>query len=179
MSRIGKQPIDIPSGVEVKVGAQTIEVKGPKGKLATPLHPAVDVQIDDGKVLLLRKDESRIAREQHGLRRTLLANTILGVTKGFEKGLEVVGVGYKVQLQGKKIVLSVGYSHPVEFPLPEGIEAKVDGNKVTIAGIDKEQVGEIAAQIRRVRPPEPFKGKGIKYAGEHVRRKAGKSGGKK
>lgn len=179
MSRIGKQPIAIPSGVEVKVGAQIIEIKGPKGKLETPAHPAIEVKLDDGKVLVLRKDESRTAREQHGLRRTLLANSIQGVTKGFEKSLEVVGVGYKVQVQGKKIVLSVGYSHPVEFPLPAGIEAKAEGNKLTIAGIDKELVGEIAARVRRVRPPEPFKGKGIKYADEQIRRKAGKSGGKK
>lgn len=179
MSRIGKQPIAIPTGVEVKVGAQAIEVKGPKGKLATPAHPAIEVKLDGDKVLVLRKDESRTAREQHGLRRTLLANTIQGVTKGFEKSLEIVGVGYKAQVQGKKVVLSVGYSHPVEFKLPEGIEAKAEGNKLTIVGIDKELVGEIAARIRRVRPPEPFKGKGIKYSDEQIRRKAGKSGGKK
>lgn len=179
MSRIGKKPIEIPSGVEVKVGGEAISVKGPKGTLATPVHPAIDVTVEGGKVLVLRKDESRAAREQHGLRRTLVANAIRGVTKGFEKSLEIVGVGYKVQVQGKKVVLSVGYSHPVEFPMPAGIDAKVDGNKLTIAGINKELVGEVAAQIRRVRPPEPFKGKGIKYVDEQIRRKAGKSGGKK
>ena len=123
-----------------------------------------------------RADETRIARAQHGLRRTLIANCIEGVTKGFEKTLEVIGVGYKVQVQGKNVVLNVGYSHPVEFPLPAGIEAKAEGIKLTISGIDKQLVGEVAAQIRRVRPPEPFKGKGIKYADETIRRKAGKSG---
>lgn len=179
MSRIGKNPIEIPSGVEVKVGSEAIEVKGPKGMLATPVHPKVEVTVEGGKVLVQRRDETRSAREQHGLRRTLMANAIHGVTKGFEKSLEVVGVGYKVQVQGKKIVLTVGYSHPVEFPMPEGINAKAEGNKLTIAGISKEMVGEVAAQIRRVRPPEPFKGKGIKYVDEQIRRKAGKSGGKK
>ncbi len=179
MSRIGKNPIQIPSGVEVKVGSEAIQVKGPKGTLDTPVHPKIEVTVEGGKVLVQRKDDSRTAREQHGLRRTLMANAINGVTKGFEKALEIVGVGYKVQVQGKKVVLSVGYSHPVEFPMPAGIDAKVDGNKLTIAGINKELVGEVAAKIRRVRPPEPFKGKGIKYVDEQIRRKAGKSGGKK
>lgn len=179
MSRIGKQPVAIPKGVEIKVGAASVDVKGPKGSLSTPMHPLVSCVVEDGKIVLTCVDESRAANEQHGLRRTLVNNAVTGVTKGFEKSLEVVGVGYKVQVQGKKVVLSVGYSHPVEFPLPAGIEAKVDGNKLTLGGIDKELVGETAARIRRVRPPEPFKGKGIKYADEVVRRKAGKSGGKK
>jgi large subunit ribosomal protein L6 len=178
MSRIGKKPIDIPSGVEVKVGPEAVSVKGPKGSLATPAHPAVSYAVEGAHVVLTRADDSREARSQHGLRRTLLANAIEGVTKGFVKNLEVIGVGYKVSVAGKSVVLTVGYSHPVEFPLPQGIEAKADGNKLTILGIDKELVGEVAAKIRRVRPPEPYKGKGIKYAEEHIRRKAGKSGKK-
>ena len=178
MSRIGKNPIDIPAGVEVSVGASEIQVKGPKGTLNTPVDPAVAYKIEDGKVYVSRVDDSRQARGQHGLRRTLLANCVDGVTKGFSKTLEVIGVGYKVSVQGKKVVLAVGYSHPVEFDLPAGLEAKVEGSKLTIEGIDKQLVGEIAAQIRRVRPPEPYKGKGIKYLDELIRRKAGKSGSK-
>ncbi|WP_319542779.1 50S ribosomal protein L6 [uncultured Pseudodesulfovibrio sp.] len=178
MSRIGKNPIDIPSGVEVSIGASEIQVKGPKGNLQTPVDPTVEYKIEDGKVYVSRIDDSRQARGQHGLRRTLLANCVDGVTKGFTKTLEVIGVGYKVSVQGKKIVLNVGYSHPVEFDLPAELDAKVEGSKLTIEGIDKQLVGEVAAQIRRVRPPEPYKGKGIKYADEFIRRKAGKSGAK-
>ncbi|WP_461210866.1 50S ribosomal protein L6 [Desulfocurvus sp. DL9XJH121] len=179
MSRIGKKPIAIPSGVEVTIGKTKIDVKGPKGILSTPVHDKVVVAKDGESLVLTRADESRTARAQHGLRRTLIANCIEGVTKGFEKTLEVVGVGYKVQVQGKNVVLSVGFSHPVEYPLPTGVEAKAEGIKLTISGVDKQLVGEVAAQIRRVRPPEPFKGKGIKYADETIRRKAGKSGAKK
>ena len=178
MSRIGKKPIAIPSGVEVSIGKTKIDVKGPKGALSTPVHERIVVAKDGESIVVTRADETRIARAQHGLRRTLIANCIEGVTKGFEKTLEVIGVGYKVQVQGKNVVLNVGYSHPVEFPLPAGIEAKAEGIKLTISGIDKQLVGEVAAQIRRVRPPEPFKGKGIKYADETIRRKAGKSGSK-
>jgi len=178
MSRIGKNPIDIPSGVEVSVGASEIQVKGPKGTLKTPVDPTVEYTIEDGKVVVTRVDDTRAARSQHGLRRTLLANCVEGVTKGYSKTLEVIGVGYKVSVQGKKIVLTVGYSHPVEFDLPAGLEAKAEGSKLTIEGIDKQLVGEVAAQIRRVRPPEPYKGKGIKYIDEYIRRKAGKSGAK-
>ncbi|WP_147822048.1 50S ribosomal protein L6 [Salidesulfovibrio onnuriiensis] len=176
MSRIGKQPIEIPSGVEVKVGAEEVQVKGPKGSLATPVHPKVEYEIVDNQVMVKRADESRLARAQHGLRRTLLANCVEGVTKGFERGLEVIGVGYKVSVQGKKIVLNVGYSHPVEYDLPKELEARAEGSKLFISGIDKQLVGEVAAQIRRVRPPEPYKGKGIKYIDETIKRKAGKAG---
>jgi large subunit ribosomal protein L6 len=176
MSRIGKNPIDIPSGVEVSVGASEIQVKGPKGTLKTPVDSAVEYKIEEGKVIVSRADDSRRSRAQHGLRRTLLANCVEGVTKGYAKTLEVIGVGYKVSVQGKKIVLNVGYSHPVEFDLPAGLEAKAEGSKLTVEGIDKQLVGEVAAQIRRVRPPEPYKGKGIKYIDEYIRRKAGKSG---
>jgi large subunit ribosomal protein L6 len=179
MSRIGKKAVDVPSGVDVQIGPDGLTVKGPKGKLALSAHPKIVYRQEDGKILVERADESRIARAQHGLRRTLLSNCIEGVSKGFSKGLEVIGVGYKVQVAGKSVVLTVGYSHPVEFALPEGIEAKAEGNKLTITGIDKQMVGEVAARIRRVRPPEPFKGKGIKYDTETIRRKAGKSGGKK
>ena len=178
MSRIGKKPIVIPSGVEVTIGKAKIDVKGPKGALSTPMHDRIAVEQEGDSIVVTRVDETRIARAQHGLRRTLIANCIEGVTKGFQKGLEVIGVGYKVQVQGKNVVLNVGYSHPVEFPLPTGVEAKAEGIKLTISGVDKQLVGEVAAQIRRVRPPEPFKGKGIKYADEIIRRKAGKSGAK-
>lgn len=179
MSRIGKLPVAIPKGVEVTLGKTSIEVKGPKGALTTPMHDKVVYEKDENAVVVARKDNTRIARAQHGLRRTLLANMIEGVTKGFSKTLEIVGVGYKVSVQGSTVVLTVGFSHPVNFALPKGVEAKADGNKLTVSGIDKQLVGETAAKIRRVRPPEPFKGKGIKYSDEHIRRKAGKSGAKK
>ena len=176
MSRIGKKLIDLPSGVEVKVGPETLEVKGPKGTLTTPVHPKISYEVEGTTVTVNRVDDSRTAREQHGLRRTLLANCVEGVSKGYVKELEVVGVGYKIAVQGNTVVLNVGYSHKVDYPLPKGVEAKAEGSKLTLTGIDKQMVGEVAAQIRRVRPPEPFKGKGIKYVGEHIRRKAGKSG---
>ena len=179
MSRIGKKPVPIPAGVEVKVGAEAVQIKGPKGTLSTPVHPTVSYTVEGSEIVVSRVDDSRLARGQHGLRRTLLANCIEGVTKGFQKALDVIGVGYKVAVQGKSVVLTVGFSHPVEYPLPAGIDAAVEGNKLTISGIDKQLVGEVAAQIRRVRPPEPYKGKGIKYVDEIIRRKAGKSGSKK
>ncbi len=179
MSRIGKKPVPIPAGVEVKVGSEAVQIKGPKGSLSTPVHPSVSYVIEGAEVVVSRVDDSRLARGQHGLRRTLLANCIEGVTKGFQRTLEVIGVGYKVAVQGKKVVLTVGFSHPVEYPLPQGVDAAVEGVKLTLSGIDKQLLGEVAAQIRRVRPPEPYKGKGIKYAEEHIRRKAGKSGSKK
>jgi large subunit ribosomal protein L6 len=179
MSRIGKQPIAIPKGVEVKRRGSVIEVKGPKGVLEVATHATLEYDIQASQVVLTRGGESRTAREQHGLRRTLLHNAVTGVTKGFEKGLEVVGVGYKVNLQGKTLVFSVGYSHPVEFVLPKIVEAKVEGTKVMLSSIDKVTLGEVAAKIRRIRSPEPYKGKGIKYTDEVVRRKAGKTGAKK
>ncbi len=178
MSRIGKLPISLPSGVEVSVGAASVEVKGPKGSIATPVHPKVTYTVENGAVQVTRVDDSRMARAQHGLRRTLLANCVEGVTKGFAKTLEVIGVGYKVAVNGRMVELAVGYSHPVKMEMPQGIDAKAEGNKLTVMGIDKELVGEVAARIRRVRPPEPYKGKGIKYSDEVIRRKAGKSGKK-
>ncbi len=179
MSRIGKKEIIIPAGVEVKMSEESIDVKGPKGTLSTPAHAKISYEIEGNTLRVGRLDETREARAQHGLRRTLLANCVDGVTKGFSKTLEIIGVGYKVQVAGKSVVLTVGFSHPVEYSLPEGVEAKAEGNKLTLSGIDKQKVGEVAACLRRVRPPEPFKGKGIKYENEQIRRKAGKSGGKK
>lgn len=178
MSRIGKNPVPVPKGVEIRLLDGHIEVKGPKGELKTPVHSKIRYELKDDHVHLARVDDSKIAREQFGLRRTLLANTIRGVTEGFLKILEVIGVGYKVAVEGAKITLNVGYSHPVEYNLPAGMSAKIEGNKLTLMGINKELVGEVAAQIRRVRPPEPFKGKGIKYSDEIIRRKAGKTGKK-
>ena len=171
MSRIGKLPIAIPSGVEVKVGADVVEVKGAKAALTTPVCDLLSYEVT-------RKAETRESRAQHGLRRTLLANCIEGVTKGFSKTLEVIGVGYRVAVKGNVIELQVGFSHPVLVELPAGLSAKVEGQKLTIMGADKVLVGEMAARIRRIRKPEPYKGKGIKYETETILRKAGKSGGK-
>lgn len=179
MSRIGKREIELPSGVSVEVAPEAVTVKGPKGQLSTPTHPKIVYAVEGNTVQVSRVDETRLARAQHGLRRTLLANLVEGVSKGFTKTLEVIGVGYKVSASSDSVTLAVGFSHPVDFKLPKGIEAKVEGNKLTLTGIDKELLGETAARIRRVRPPEPFKGKGIKYDTEIIRRKAGKSGGKK
>ena len=178
MSRIGKQPISIPSGVEVKIGKDVVEVKGPKGELKTPCHPAVSYEIKDGAVTVSRVDDSQEARAQHGLRRTLLDNCVVGVSRGFDKVLEVVGVGYKVAVKGNVVEMALGFSHPVLIDLPKGISAKAEGAKLTLSGPDKEQLGELAATIRRLRKPEPYKGKGIKYENEYIRRKAGKSGKK-
>lgn len=180
MSRIGRKPIELPKGVEVTINGSHVSVKGPKGSLARSLRPEVIVTQEGGNVLVARRDESREARALHGLSRTLVSNMVEGVSKGFTKTLEMVGVGYRFQLQGNKLGISAGFSHPVEFTPPEGVSFQVEGqNKLSISGIDKQQVGDLAAEIRSVRPPEPYKGKGIKYAGEVVRRKAGKTGGKK
>lgn len=179
MSRIGKLPVPVPNGVEVKIGEDVIEVHGPKGVMHTPVCKLLDYSLEDGHVVLKRREETRESRCQHGLRRTLVANCIEGVTKGFSKSLEVIGIGYRVAVKGDMVELAVGYSHPVIVDLPEGIKAKVEGQVLTISGIDKELVGETAAKIRRIRKPEPYKGKGIKYVNEIIRRKVGKSGGKK
>ena len=178
MSRIGKQPIELPKGVEVKLGEDMVEVKGPKGTLQTPICSLLNYEIADGHLIITRKDDTRESNAEHGLRRTLIANCVEGLTKGFSKTLEVIGVGFKVAVKGNIIDLSVGYSHPVLLELPKGLEAKAEGTKLTISGMDKELVGEFAARVRRVREPEPYKGKGIKYENEIIRRKAGKSGGK-
>ena len=179
MSRIGKQPIAVPSGVAVKIGTDVVEVKGPKGTMSTPVCSLLKYELADGQVVITRLEETRQSRAQHGLRRTLLANCIEGVTKGFSKSLEVIGVGYRVAVKGNMVELSVGYSHPVIVELPEGIKASAEGQVLTLTGVSKELVGEMAAKIRRIRKPEPYKGKGIKYTTETIRRKVGKSGGKK
>ena len=178
MSRIGKLPVAIPSGVEVKLGDEVIKVKGPKGELSTPVCTLLAYALENGTVTITRRDESREARAQHGLRRTLLANCVEGVTKGFAKTLEVIGVGYRVAVKGNVVEMALGFSHPVLVELPAGLTAKAEGQKLTLMGVDKELVGEMAAKIRRLRKPEPYKGKGIKYETEIIRRKAGKSGGK-
>lgn len=178
MSRIGKQPIQIPAGVEVKVGSDIIEVKGPKGTISTPRDKTVECKVEGNEIVLTRVDESQAARSQHGLRRTLLANCVDGVSKGWDKVLEFNGVGYRVAVKGESLEMSIGFSHPVKIDLPNGISAKAEGNKLTLSGVDKALVGEVAASIRRLRKPEPYKGKGIKYENEQIRRKAGKSGNK-
>lgn len=179
MSRIGKLPITLPKGVEVKLGQDIVEVKGPKGSLTTPLCGLLDYEVTAEKVTITRKNtEDRATAQQHGLRRTLLANCVEGVTKGFSKTMEVIGVGYKVAVKGNIVELALGFSHPVIVELPKGIEAKAEGTKLTISGIDKQLVGEMCAKIRRLRMPEPYKGKGIKYENEIIRSKAGKSGAK-
>ncbi len=179
MSRIGKLPIAIPKGVEVTIGTDQIEIKGPNGVLTTPLCPLLTYTKSDNVVTLEPKENTRQANAQHGLRRTLIANAVKGVTEGFSKSLEVIGVGYRVAVKGNMIELAVGFSHPVLVDLPQGIKAKVEGQILTLSGCDKCQVGEMAARIRRIREPEPYKGKGIKYVTETIRRKVGKSGGKK
>ena len=179
MSRIGKQPIAVPNGVDVKIGTDVVEVKGPKGSISTPVCSLLKYELADGHVVITRQEENRQSRAQHGLRRTLLANCIEGVTKGFSKSLEVIGVGYRVAVKGNMVEMALGFSHPVIVELPEGIKASVEGQVLTLTGVDKELVGETAARIRRLRKPEPYKGKGIKYTTETIRRKVGKSGGKK
>ncbi len=177
MSRIGRLPIDIPSGVDVNVDGRQVTVKGPKGQLELTIAEPITVAIDEGKVTVARPDDERESRSLHGLTRTLIANNIIGVTQGYTKGLEVVGTGYRVALKGSNIEFALGFSHPVLVEPPAGISFSVEGNnKVTVSGIDKQAVGEVAANIRKIRKPEPYKGKGVRYAGEVVRRKAGKSG---
>lgn len=182
MSRIGKRPIAIPDKVSIKIEGQHVAIKGPKGQLARTLPPQVSIEQEEKTLKVLRQDDSRIARQRHGLSRTLVANMVEGVSAGYKKQLEIQGVGYRAQMQGKTLVLNVGYSHPVEIAPPEDIQIEVPkegkGLQVTINGIDKEIVGNLAAQIRAVRPPEVYKGKGIRYKGEVVRRKAGKAGKK-
>src|ERR671931_892475 len=176
MSRIGKQPIEIPSGVEVSLEGTQVTVKGPRGSLAQSFHREIRIVKDDGKVRVERPDDEGFHRALHGLTRTLIANMVEGVTKGYEKRLEIVGVGYRAALKGKDLDLALGFSHPVTVEAPEGIEFEVPApNRITVRGNDKQAVGEIAANIRKVRKPEPYKGKGIRYEGEYVRKKAGKA----
>jgi large subunit ribosomal protein L6 len=179
MSRIGRLPIEIPSGVDVKVDGAAVTVKGPKGELALTVAVPITVAIEEGRVLVSRPDDERESRSLHGLTRTLIANNIIGVTQGYTKGLEIVGTGYRVQAKGANLEFALGFSHPVTVVPPAGISFTVDGNtRLAVTGIDKQLVGETAANIRKIRKPEPYKGKGVRYAGEVVRRKAGKSGKK-
>ena len=176
MSRIGKQPIPIPSGVDINVDGQTVTVKGGRGTMVQEFHPEVHIIKDDAEVRIERAGEDRFHRGLHGLTRTLIANMVEGVTNGFEKSLEIVGVGYRATMKGNDIELAVGYSHTVLIERPEGIEFDLPTpTKITVRGNDKQAVGEIAARIRKVRKPEPYKGKGIRYEGEYVRKKAGKA----
>jgi large subunit ribosomal protein L6 len=177
MSRIGRLPIDIPAGVDVKVDGSAVTVKGPKGELSLTVTSPIEVKLEDNQLLVTRPDDERLSRSLHGLTRTLIANNILGVTQGYSKGLEIVGTGYRVAQKGTSVEFALGFSHPVTVDAPAGITLTVEGNnKLTVAGIDKQAVGEAAANIRKIKKPEPYKGKGIRYAGEVVRRKAGKSG---
>ena len=177
MSRIGKLPIDIPSGVEAEIGeGNLVKVKGPLGKMERRMHKSIILEKEDNKIIVKRPSDNKYHKSLHGLTRSLIANMVEGVTTGYQKTLEINGVGYRAQKQGKKLVLNVGYSHPVEMTDPEGISVEVDGNKVLVKGIDKQQVGNYSAKIRSVREPEPYKGKGIKYIDERIRRKVGKTG---
>jgi len=176
MSRIGKAAIAIPQGVEIKQAGSAVEVKGPKGVLSHTIPTGISLQVAEGVIHVKRKGDAKRVRSLHGLTRTLVANMITGVTQGFEKGLEIVGIGYRANLQGKDLQLNLGYSHPVIYPIPEDIEVEVEKqNKITVKGIDKQKVGQVAAEIRSFRKPEPYKGKGIRYTDEQVRRKAGKA----
>ncbi len=177
MSRIGKMPVEIPGGVEVSIKGQTVTVKGPKGSLTREFHERVSIEMDDGVATVRRSDDARESRALHGLSRALLANMVEGVSTGFRRELEIQGVGYRAALKGKDLDMQLGFSHPVAFSAPDGITFEVpEPTKIVISGIDKERVGQVAANIREIRPPEPYKGKGIRYAGEYVRRKAGKAG---
>lgn len=180
MSRIGKMPIAIPKGVDVQQENGTVRVKGPKGELVNRIPPGLTVSTENGQIRIARSGDEPQQRAFHGLLRSLLANSVEGVTKGFSKDLEIVGVGYKAEVKGKSIVFSLGYSHPVNFPIPEGIQIALDAKagKMSISGADRQKVGQTAAEIRKLRVPDPYKAKGIKYAQEVIRRKVGKAGGK-
>ena len=176
MSRIGKQPIPVPSGVDIKIDGSTVTVKGPKGELTQTFTDVITIELEDGNIVVTRPDESRTARSLHGLTRTLVANMVTGVSAGFSKSLEIVGVGYRAALKGNDIELQLGFSHPVLVVAEPGITFEVPApTKITVSGIDKQRVGQVAADIRKWRKPEPYKGKGIRYEGEKVRRKLGKA----
>ena len=177
MSRIGRKAVAIPSGVSVEQADGRIRVKGPKGTLSAAVPPSIAVEVAGGEVRFARRDDRKPSRAYHGLARAALANMVRGVTEGFTRDLQIEGVGYRAEAAGRKLTLSVGYSHPVVIDVPEGLSVAVEGTtKIRVSGIDRERVGLFAAELRAVRPPEPYKGKGIRYAGEHVRRKVGKAG---
>jgi len=178
MSRIGKKPIPIPAKTSVSYQDKLITVKGEKGSLSRTIHPAIDLKVDAGIIQVVPETESRTHRALQGMTRSVVANMVTGVSKGFERVLEINGIGYRAEVSGNTLTLHLGYSHPIQFPLPTGITASADKNSVKLSGIDKEQLGETAASVRRLRRPEPYKGKGIKYAEEHIQRKAGKTGTK-
>jgi large subunit ribosomal protein L6 len=180
MSRIGKKPIPLPKGVEVRQEGNTLTVKGPKGSLSTAVVAGIGVEIKDNVVQFSRGNDEGKSRSLHGLMRALVANNVQGVTEGFKRELDIVGVGYRAEVKGREVVFQLGYSHPVRFPIPQGIEIAIDGktNHITVTGIDKQKVGQVAAEIRGLREPDPYKGKGIKYSNEVIRRKAGKAAGK-
>lgn len=178
MSRIGKQPIAIPTGVTITVGDKDITVAGPKGQLIVPLQENVKVAVEDNQIVVTRVDDEPKSRAWHGLQRALLNNAVQGVTKGFEKKLEINGVGFRLNGGGKAIEMALGFSHPVKYEAPEGVELKTDKMTITVSGIDKQKVGQVAAEIRALKKPEPYKGKGIKYVDEVILRKAGKAGKK-
>ncbi|HEX7021721.1 MAG TPA: 50S ribosomal protein L6 [Trueperaceae bacterium] len=176
MSRIGRSPIDIPKGVELTLSPEEVIVKGPKGTLKVPVSPQISIKEEDGQLMLERASDHRFARAQHGLVRSLINNAVVGVTRGFSRDLEIHGVGFRCQLKGKTLELSVGYSHPVVYTPPEGVTVVApEPTKITVSGIDKQAVGQAAANIRAVRPPDSYHGKGVRYAGEQVRLKAGKA----
>jgi large subunit ribosomal protein L6 len=179
MSRIGRKPIALPKGVDVKIEDKEVTVKGAKGTLQFGILPGITVELQDGRIIVSRGDDEKHNRAAHGMTRAILNNMVRGVSQGFERVLEIIGVGYRAQMQGKNLVMALGFSHPVEVTPPAGIEFAVDGpTKIIVRGIDKQAVGQVAADIRAYRPPEPYKGKGIRYADEYVIRKAGKAGGK-
>jgi large subunit ribosomal protein L6 len=179
MSRIGKAPIRIPDKVNVEVQDHTITVRGPKGALTMAVHPSIDVRVNEGQILCMRPSDGKAHKALHGLTRSLIANMVEGVTKGFERKLELVGVGYRAAMLGNSLNIALGYSHPIIYPVPASIKIEVkDQTQITVSGTDKQQVGAVAAKIRSFRPPEPYKGKGVKYVEERIRRKAGKTGAK-
>ena len=177
MSRIGRLPVPIPAGVKVSVGSAEFTVEGPEGKLTQDYQPQVEIKVDGGPAIVTRKNESKRAKSMHGLYRNLLNNMVIGVSQGFTRTLVINGVGYRAEVKGKNLVLNLGYSNPIEYPIPEGLTIETDGpNKVNVRGIDKARVGQVASELRSLRPPEPYKGKGVKYEEENLRRKVGKSG---
>lgn len=178
MSRIGKKPVPIPAGVDIRVDDKVVHVKGPKGALQVGLESTISAKVGKGEVEVTRDNDERQTRAFHGLGRALLANAVIGVSEGWSKGLEIIGIGYRAEKQGNEVLFNLGYSHPIHFKIPEGIDIEVDGKagKVKVMGIDRQRVGQVAAEIRALRPPEPYKGKGIRYEGEYIRIKAGKQG---
>jgi len=177
MSRVGKQVIPIPNGVEVKLDDRTVRVKGPKGELSYDLLDGIEIDIEGGECQVRQTSQDKNAGAFHGLSRARVNNLVVGVSDGFSKSLEIIGTGYRAAVSGSTVTLNLGFSHPIDYALPDGVSAKVEGNVLTVTGIDKEVIGQVAAEIRKFRPPEPYKGKGVRYVDEHVRRKAGKSAG--